>query len=67
MKRYGVRLAALIAERPEATTFGDSGMDETHTAMREEMRKFAADQVLPHAHEWHLDGRLHPARGRRAR
>jgi (2S)-methylsuccinyl-CoA dehydrogenase len=54
------RLAALIAERPEATTFGDPGMDETHTAMREEMRKFAEDQVLPHAHEWHLSNSYIP-------
>ena len=54
------RLAALIAEHPEATTFGDPGMDETHTAMREEMRKFAADQVLPFAHEWHLSNSYIP-------
>ncbi|MFM9850177.1 MAG: acyl-CoA dehydrogenase family protein [Hyphomicrobiaceae bacterium] len=54
------RLAALISERPEATTFGDPGMDETHTAMREEMRKFAADQVLPFAHEWHLSNSYIP-------
>jgi (2S)-methylsuccinyl-CoA dehydrogenase len=54
------RLAALIAERPEATTLGDPGMDETHSAMREEMRKFAGDQVLPHAHEWHLSNSYIP-------
>ena len=48
------RLASLIAEHPGATTFGDPGMDDTHTAMREEMRKFADEQVLPFAHEWHL-------------
>ena len=54
------RLAALIAERPEATTFGDPGMDETHTAMREEMRKFAEDKVLPYAHEWHLSNSYIP-------
>ena len=48
------RLAALIAAQPEATTFGDSGMDETHAAMREEMRRFAVEEVLPHAHGWHL-------------
>ena len=48
------RLAELIAEHPGATTFGDPGMDDTHIAMREEMRKFAEEQVLPFAHEWHL-------------
>ncbi|MDX2157720.1 MAG: acyl-CoA dehydrogenase family protein, partial [Hyphomicrobiaceae bacterium] len=54
------RIATLIAERPEATTFGDSGMDETHAAMREEMRKFAVDKVLPHAHDWHLQNNYIP-------
>ncbi|MEZ5854707.1 MAG: acyl-CoA dehydrogenase family protein [Hyphomicrobiaceae bacterium] len=49
------RIAELIADQPAATTFGDSGLDETHSAMREEMRKFAQDKVLPHAHEWHLE------------
>ena len=54
------RLAALIAERPEATTFGDSGMDETHAAMREEMRRFAQAEVLPAAHSWHLENQYIP-------
>jgi (2S)-methylsuccinyl-CoA dehydrogenase len=49
------RLAELIAANPSATTFGDSGMDETHAAMREEMRRFALAEVEPHAHRWHLD------------
>ena len=48
------RIATLIADQPEVTTFGDTGMDETHAAMREEMRNFAVDKVLPHAHDWHL-------------
>ncbi len=48
------RIARLIADQPAVTTFGDSGLDETHAAMREEMRRFAADKVLPHAHDWHL-------------
>jgi len=48
------RIAAIIAGQPAATTFGDTGMDETHGAMREEMRKFALDKVVPYAHDWHL-------------
>ena len=28
--------------------------------MREEMRKFAIDKVLPHAHEWHLQNEYIP-------
>ena len=54
------RLAALIAEHPGATTFGETGLDDTHSAMREEMRKFAAEQVLPHAHGWHLQNTYIP-------
>ena len=48
------RLAELIAADPSATTFGDSGLDETHAAMREEMARFAREEVTPHAHGWHL-------------
>jgi len=48
------RLADLIAAQPEATTFGDTGLDETHAAIHEQMRKFSEAEVVPHAHEWHL-------------
>ena len=48
------RLAALIAADAGATTFGDTGLDETHAAMREQMWRFAREEVVPHAHGWHL-------------
>jgi (2S)-methylsuccinyl-CoA dehydrogenase len=48
------RLAALIRATPEATTFGDTGLDETHAAMRDEMRRFSLAEVAPNAHDWHL-------------
>ena len=48
------RLAELIAAQPGATTFGDTGLDETHAAIHEQMRKFSEAEVVPHAHEWHL-------------
>jgi (2S)-methylsuccinyl-CoA dehydrogenase len=54
------RLAQLLAEHPGATTFGDSGLDETHAAMHEEMRRFAQAEVVPHAHEWHLANQYIP-------
>jgi (2S)-methylsuccinyl-CoA dehydrogenase len=54
------RLAHLIAEHPGATTFGDSGLDETHAAMREEMRRFCEAEVTPHAHQWHLSNSYIP-------
>jgi (2S)-methylsuccinyl-CoA dehydrogenase len=46
--------AELIEKREGAATFGDTGLDETYEAMREEMRRFADAEVVPHAHEWHL-------------
>ncbi len=48
------RLAELIAEQQGATTFGDSGLDEMHAEIHEQMRKFSEAEVVPHAHEWHL-------------
>ena len=47
------RLAILIAQNTSAT-IGASGLDETHDAIRDEMRKFSLAEVLPHAHGWHL-------------
>ncbi len=46
------KLAAFIGE--SGGIIGDDGLDETLDAMRNEMRRFANDEVLPHAHEWHL-------------
>jgi (2S)-methylsuccinyl-CoA dehydrogenase len=53
------RLAELMRERAEATV-GACGLDETLESIREEMRKFADDQVVPYAHEWHLRNRYIP-------
>jgi (2S)-methylsuccinyl-CoA dehydrogenase len=47
------RLAELMRERGEATV-GATGLEETLDSIREEMRKFADGQVMPHAQEWHL-------------
>jgi (2S)-methylsuccinyl-CoA dehydrogenase len=47
-------LARAIAADASAITFGESGLDETLTAMRTEMRRFSVAEVLPHAHGWHL-------------
>jgi (2S)-methylsuccinyl-CoA dehydrogenase len=55
------RLAELIAAQPAVTTFGDTGLDETLSEMREQMRRFAETEVLPHAHEWHLANEYIPA------
>jgi (2S)-methylsuccinyl-CoA dehydrogenase len=47
------RLVELMRQRKEATV-GACGLDETLDSIREEMRKFADDKVVPYAHEWHL-------------
>ncbi|MBC7103921.1 MAG: acyl-CoA dehydrogenase family protein [Parvibaculum sp.] len=48
------RLAELIAANAGAATFGDTGLEETYDAIRDQMRKFADAEVIPHAHDWHL-------------
>jgi (2S)-methylsuccinyl-CoA dehydrogenase len=53
-------LAQMIAAQPAVTTFGDTGLDETLTQMRDQMRRFAEAEVLPHAHEWHLKNEYIP-------
>ena len=48
------RLTQLMDQDDTAATFGDPGLDETMEAMRTEIRRFTASEVLPHAHGWHL-------------
>jgi (2S)-methylsuccinyl-CoA dehydrogenase len=47
------RLVELIRLQHEAT-IGACGLDDTLDSIREEMRKFADDEVVPQAHRWHL-------------
>ncbi|MFL5088953.1 MAG: acyl-CoA dehydrogenase family protein [Xanthobacteraceae bacterium] len=47
------RLVELMRAQIGATV-GDCGLDDTLDAMRQEMRKFAESEVVPHAHDWHL-------------
>ncbi|CFX13942.1 Acyl-CoA dehydrogenase [Candidatus Filomicrobium marinum] len=54
------RLATLIADQQGATTFGDSGLDELLVEMHEQMRRFSEAEVVPHAHEWHLNNEYIP-------
>ena len=69
LMRYGngqaarVALAARLAEALEAgdpDAFGNHGLDETLAMVREQFRRFGADRVEPHAHEWHLQDQLIP-------
>ena len=50
-----------IAELIEDQHFGAPGLsDETLDMIRDQFRRFAEEQVLPHAHEWHLKDELIP-------
>ncbi|MGL4324162.1 MAG: acyl-CoA dehydrogenase family protein [Beijerinckiaceae bacterium] len=49
--------AALVAHMRHgqgAATVGDTGLDETLSSIRDEMKKFSDAEVQPFAHEWHL-------------
>jgi len=48
------RLAELIAELPPGEVIGNAGLDETHTAIQEQMHRFCEAEVTPHAQSWHL-------------
>jgi (2S)-methylsuccinyl-CoA dehydrogenase len=49
---HRARLAELMRSGKHATV-GSCGLDDTLESIREEMRKFADDKVVPHAHDWH--------------
>ena len=50
------RLAELIVDG----NFGNSGLDDTLSDMRETMRRFVESKVAPHAHQWHLENAYVP-------
>jgi (2S)-methylsuccinyl-CoA dehydrogenase len=53
------RLVEIINHHTEPT-YGNAGLDETLEAIREEMRKFSASEVVPHAQAWHLKNQYIP-------
>ena len=48
------RLVELIRQHHDATV-GACGLEDTLDSIREEMRKFADDRVVPYAQQWHLE------------
>jgi (2S)-methylsuccinyl-CoA dehydrogenase len=48
------RAIELIRGSQGAVAYGDTGLDETVSAMREEMHRFSEAEVVPHAQDWHL-------------
>ncbi|MCX2725192.1 acyl-CoA dehydrogenase family protein [Roseibium salinum] len=53
-------ITRLIRAQAGHSTFGDPGLDETMEQIRNEMRRFAEDTVVPNAHEWHLKNEYIP-------
>ena len=52
------RIAELIQDGQH---FGEAGLeDETLTLIRDQFRRFAEEEVIPHAHQWHLKDQLIP-------
>jgi len=58
-ERRRARLTELMISRHDAT-IGDCGLDETLAAVRDQMRRFADSEVVPHAQEWHRANRYIP-------
>lgn len=54
------RIAVLVAEGMDTGHFGDAGLDETYSMIRDQFRRFANEEVMPFAHEWHLKDELIP-------
>jgi (2S)-methylsuccinyl-CoA dehydrogenase len=48
------RWIELVDGTDSAAIVGQSDLGDTLEAMRDAMRRFAEERVLPHAHEWHL-------------
>ena len=55
------RIAALLADSLDTGDFGALGLDDEALEMvRDQFRRFVGDEVLPHAHAWHLKDELIP-------
>ncbi|MTI42875.1 (2S)-methylsuccinyl-CoA dehydrogenase [Roseibium hamelinense] len=54
------KITNLVRHQAGQSTFGNPGLDDTMEQIRNEMRRFAEDNVAPHAHEWHLKNEYIP-------
>ncbi len=55
-----MRLVALMRDNHGRATFGTTGLDAELEMIRDQFRRFAEDEVIPHAHGWHLRDELIP-------
>ncbi len=54
------RLVALMRDNHGRATFGATGLEDELEMIREQFRRFADEQVIPFAHDWHLKDELIP-------
>ncbi len=55
-----MQLVSLMQDNHGRATFGVTGLDEELEMIRDQFRRFADDEVTPHAHGWHLRDELIP-------
>jgi (2S)-methylsuccinyl-CoA dehydrogenase len=55
-----LQIAKCIEHSVDTGAFGELGLDETYEMIRQQFRRFADEEVIPHAHEWHLKDELIP-------
>lgn len=54
------QIAQAIEHSVDTGAFGALGLDETYEMIRQQFRRFANEEVIPNAHEWHLKDELIP-------
>ncbi|MEY4698088.1 MAG: hypothetical protein RIT14_2516 [Pseudomonadota bacterium] len=54
------QLVTLMRQTQARATFGASGLDDELEMIRDQFRRYADEQVIPHAHDWHLKDELIP-------
>ncbi len=55
-----LELVALMQDNHGRATFGVTGLDDELEMIRDQFRRFADDEVIPHAQGWHLRDELIP-------
>jgi (2S)-methylsuccinyl-CoA dehydrogenase len=53
-------LVACMRANHGRATFGATGLDDELEMIRDQFRRYSAEQVAPHAHDWHLKDELIP-------
>ena len=54
------RLVDLMRDGRANATFGATGLEDELEMIRDQFRRFAAEEVTPYAHDWHLKDELIP-------